>query len=122
MITKADRQRAYNRKCYAQHREGRLAHTKKYHTRVKLEVFQYYSGGTPVCKCCGESNMAFLSIDHINGRGTQHRKEIRIQSGIRFYFWLRRNNFPLGYQVLCHNCNQGKWAYGECPHKILLTN
>jgi hypothetical protein len=31
--------------------------------------------------------------------------------------WLRRNKFPSGYQVLCHNCNFSKGHVGICPHE-----
>jgi hypothetical protein len=29
------------------------------------------------------------------------------------------NEFPDGFQVLCHNCNLAKGYYGECPHNSL---
>ena len=33
------------------------------------------------------------------------------------YGWLRRNSYPEGFQVLCHNCNLGKKINGGvCPH------
>jgi hypothetical protein len=35
-----------------------------------------------------------LSIDHIKGGGSQHRK--KIGSGCSFYYWLKRNRFPPG--------------------------
>ncbi len=32
--------------------------------------------------------------------------------------WLKANNFPPGFQTLCHNCNIGKHRNkGICPHK-----
>ena len=38
--------------------------------------------------------------------------------GTKFYRWLKRNNFPEGFQVLCFNCNCGKEINkGVCPHK-----
>lgn len=116
-----ERQNAYNRKSYAKNREGRLTHTKAYHNEVKRQVFSHYSEGTMACKCCNTTGLPFLSIDHINGGGTAHRKEIGTGSGIRFYFWLRREDYPEGFQVLCHNCNMGKWAHGFCPHEELLN-
>jgi len=30
--------------------------------------------------------------------------------------WLRKYNYPKGFQVLCHNCNMAK-RFGVCPHK-----
>ena len=26
------------------------------------------------------------------------------------------NNYPKGFQVLCRNCNWGKYSRGTCPH------
>jgi hypothetical protein len=40
-------------------------------------------------------------IDHINGNGNIHRKEV---SGYKMYPLLKRDGFPLGYQTLCMNC------------------
>jgi len=81
--------------------------------KLRLEVLQHYSGGTPKCACCGETEIRFLSIDHINGGGIEHRK--RINGSI--YLWLRRNNYPEGYRILCHNCNFSYGLYGNCPHQ-----
>jgi len=78
--------------------------------RVKQEILSHYGGK---CVCCGETTFEFLCIDHINGGGTAHRKEVG--SGTPFYRWLRKT-YPSGYQVLCHNCNQAKGFYGSCPH------
>lgn len=51
-------------------------------------------------------------IDHINGGGTKHRKQI----GSHIYNWIKNNEFPEGFQVLCFNCNLAKGFYGVCPH------
>ncbi len=76
-------------------------------------VFAAYGGAQ--CRCCGEPERLFLSIDHINGGGARQRREL---GPGELYRWLLRNNFPPGYQVLCHNCNFGKhWNNGICPHK-----
>ena len=86
--------------------------------RIRLECLGYYSSGDIKCACCGEREIKFLSLDHINGGGTQHRKIItKNGKGGNMSVWLRRNNFPEGFQVLCHNCNMAKGFYGKCPHK-----
>lgn len=82
--------------------------------REKMEVLSHYSNGKPICKCCGESIFEFLCIDHINGGGKEHRKQV---GNGHFYRWLRKNNYPKGLQVLCHNCNMAKGFYGFCPHR-----
>jgi hypothetical protein len=63
--------------------------------------------------------MEFLALDHINGGGNAHRREVTgsAKGGPKFYYWLRDNNYPPGFQVLCHNCNQAKATYGRCPHQ-----
>lgn len=80
--------------------------------RYKETVMGAYGG---ICTCCGESELAFLSIDHINGDGGWHRKNKT--QGNNLYTWLIKNNFPEGFQVLCYNCNWAKSRAGGCPHK-----
>ena len=82
--------------------------------RLRLEVLAHYSGGTMRCACCGQNRVPFLALDHIDGNGATHREEIG--GGASFYRWLKQNRFPPGLQVLCHNCNLAKSAYGSCPH------
>ncbi len=86
--------------------------------KIKLEVLTHYGGNPPKCACCGEIIYEFLTIDHINNDGREHRKQIKMVGGTKFYRWLKRNNFPEGFQVLCFNCNCGKEINkGVCPHK-----
>jgi len=82
----------------------------------RLMVLTHYSQGKPKCQCCGEDRIEFLGMDHINGGGNKHRREIKL-SGFAFYNWLIANNFPVGFRVLCHNCNMAKGLYGYCPHE-----
>jgi hypothetical protein len=77
--------------------------------KIKSDVMIHYSEGTPVCKECGETDLEVLTIDHVNGGGCQHRKSIGVKGGgSTFYRWLRKNNYPEGFQVLCFNCNCSK--------------
>lgn len=88
---------------------------------LKLEIIDAYGG--PICKCCGYLGVDFLSIDHIKGNGTQHRREIGVSSGDGFYKWLKKNNFPSGFQVLCYSCNLAKAHNNNvCPHQINHSN
>lgn len=80
--------------------------------RLKQRIIAAYGGQ---CKCCGEFELPFLSVDHINGGGKKHRQQCG--GGSNFYYWLQRNNYPPGFQVLCHNCNHTKGSYGMCPHQ-----
>ncbi len=85
-------------------------YAKEYKMKLKREVMDKYGGK---CKCCGEKELVFLTIDHINGGGNKHRKII----GKNIYVWLKKNNYPKGFQVLCWNCNAAKHILGKCPHK-----
>lgn len=89
-----------------------------YYQKVKKEVFLHYGGETPKCDCCGESSKEFLSIDHTNGDGPTHRKDLsgNPRNGVSLYYWLRKNNFPPGFRVLCMNCNFSLGHHGYCPH------
>lgn len=78
---------------------------------IKKEIMAHYGGK---CECCGEDRIEFLSIDHVNGGGNKHRKEL---GNVSFYGWLRKQSFPGGYRVLCMNCNFSIGAYGHCPHE-----
>ena len=66
---------------------------------LKLTVFNVYGG--PRCVGCGESELACLSMDHINGGGNRHRREVGSHS---IYDKLKKNNYPPGFRVLCMNC------------------
>ncbi len=74
------------------HPERSKALDARRHKATRDRVYQAYGGYT--CACCGETEQSFLSIDHINGGGTEHRKEIG--KGGAIYAWLLRNNFPPG--------------------------
>lgn len=67
---------------------------------LKQEVMTVYSKGVPQCVRCGYSDIRALSIDHINGKGSVHRRMINNTT----YRWLKKQGFPEGYQVLCMNC------------------
>jgi len=94
----------------------------------RLKVLQYYSKNlshrdVPCCNCCGlNSHIEFLTIDHIAGRqemdSEDKLKKLKYTpklSGTALVIWIIKNNFPKGFQILCHNCNQTKGYYGKCP-------
>jgi hypothetical protein len=98
-------------------RDDPLEYSRKYarewcRSRRRM-VLEFYGGIPPRCKCCGESEVKFLSIDHINGGGRKHRDSIKGS----VYSWIIKNDFPVGFQILCHNCNQARGYYGKCPHE-----
>ncbi len=79
------------------------------HTDIHLKtlVLSHYSKGTPKCAVCGEADLRNLNLDHINEDGREQRKTI---TGLKqLYLWVRRNNYPETFQVLCHRCNMLKY-------------
>jgi hypothetical protein len=93
-----------------------------YYLAIKVAVFDAYGG--PVCVCCGEQHIAFLTLDHVNDDGATHRRSIKGRNngsaGSAFYHYLKMNGYPNDppLQVLCANCNQGKRGNnGVCPHQ-----
>lgn len=112
--------KSYYRSWYLKNKEKQLKTNRNYHKELKIAVLTRYGGK---CACCGVSEIDFLAIDHIEGGGNKHRKEIGCKSGTRFYSWLRQNNYPSGFQVLCHNCNFSKNINkGLCIHQINKMN
>ena len=116
-----DKVRGYSRKYYNLNKEkekvrcvkGNLNRYRKY----RLDAILYYGGDPPKCSCCGETEYRFLTIHHLNNDGGKHRKEMKENKyhwGI--YEYLRRNNYPVGFGILCYNCNSAIGHYGVCPH------
>lgn len=100
---------------YKKNKTSVINKSKEYASRLRLTVLKHYSGGTPHCNCCGEKQLQFLSIDHIDNDGKELRKVHSI--GATFYNWIISNNFPENLQILCQNCNHGKRVNGGvCPH------
>jgi hypothetical protein len=112
--------RENNRDKYAEYNRKSLL-------KLKRLVMDAYGGH---CSCCGETELVFLTIDHVNDDGAEHRREIAaergskwLQAGAPTYRWLRDNGFPEGFQVLCANCNCGKqWNGGVCPHTQMASD
>ena len=92
-------------------RQKRIQQARK--IEIKTIVYEHYGGF--ICACCGETEPIFLTIDHINNDGNQHRKETGNADSV---LWLYRNGLPPGFRVLCYNCNAGRWRNGGvCPHE-----
>ncbi|MDI6820920.1 MAG: hypothetical protein QMD65_01950 [Patescibacteria group bacterium] len=89
---------------------------REHHQELRFDVLKGYGGEKPKCNCCGETEIKFLCIDHINNDGKAERKKFGSQVSILRY--LRKMSFPKGYQVLCYNCNLAKQYYKICPHKL----
>lgn len=85
--------------------------SRKVYYNLKKEVLAYYSNSLePKCLWCGEKRLECLSIDHINGGGSEERRNMKKYSN-GFYQYLKVNKFPDGYQTLCMNCQFVKRAH-----------
>ncbi len=94
-------------------RNLRITARRTHSNKLRDAALFRYGGQPPTCACCGESNKEFLSLDHVKNDGNLHRKTFTGS----IYQWMKNNNYPNGFQVLCHNCNFAKAWYTECPHK-----
>jgi hypothetical protein len=107
--------REYNRRHRTPQRQAK--YNRRAQTKLRREVFGHYG---MVCAACGEDDLDVLSIDHVHNDGAEHRRRIfgqpknggRCPSGHWLYWWLKRNGFPPGFQVLCQNCNVAKHKNG----------
>jgi hypothetical protein len=93
------------KKCLAAHREL----DRESYQRLKKDVFEHYGGFQ--CAGCGFTDPRCLSLDHVEDNGAEHRRQLQKQFGQTqlfvgraIYAWLRKNNYPPGFQVLCMNC------------------
>jgi len=84
----------------------------KQYYKLRYEILLNYGNK---CQCCNEKTVKFLSLDHKNDDGHQHRRQF--SSSIMFYKWIIDNKYPDSLQILCHNCNHGRYLNGgTCPH------
>jgi hypothetical protein len=97
---------ASKRASEAKHREAKLLrdhlHGMQRRAALRQAIFDLLGAE---CARCGFADLRALTIDHINGKGTQERKAARSMDA---YY---RNILAVGgegYQVLCANCNQIK--------------
>lgn len=99
---------------YHKNREKHNEKTKENYRKVRQGVLEAYGSK---CACCGESTPEFLGIDHIYNDGAYDRRVLKM-SGYTMYRFLKNNDYPKDrYQLLCHNCNQAKGYYKQCPHQ-----
>lgn len=79
--------------------------------KYKTMVVEAYGGR---CSCCGEKEIGFLTVEHLQKNGESHRK---VRGN--FYHYLVRNNFPDKdiLSILCMNCNWIERNGRVCPHR-----
>lgn len=90
---------------------------RQYVRELRLTVLQRLGNR---CYCCGESDICFLTIDHIHGNGTQHRKE-HARSTYSFLMSILQDSTPhQSYRAACYNCNSAREYIVQkiCPHRL----
>ena len=93
--------------------EAAISHTRANYRRLRDRLFAGY-GST--CACCGETERAFLELDHVNGGGKKHYASFT--SPLSLYREVILAGFPPIYRLLCANCNRGRQrSGGVCPHQ-----
>lgn len=101
-------------------KEKVIEESKRYRKKLKINALKAYSNNDVKCACCGEREIDFLCLDHVNDNGAEERKNNKY--GLAGIFkWLKKNNYPknAGLQVLCFNCNMSKRINGGiCIHKL----
>lgn len=105
------------RENYFQNREKEVERSRLKYQKLREDVFRYYGN---ICACCAETEFDFLTIDHITITRAEHKKMTGGNAGgIYLYYWLKKNNYPPGFQTLCMNCNFSKYKNGgECIHQL----
>ena len=82
------------------------------HRELRRQMIAAYGGR---CSCCGESAYEFLTLEHVNQTGKEHRKSVG--TGPSAYYDLKKKGWPQeGYTILCYNCNLSQRYSGPCPH------
>jgi hypothetical protein len=70
------------------------------------------------CRCCGETQKIFLTIDHKKNDGCAERQRLGGNEPYRTLADAIKIYDPAKYQVLCFNCNCGRnLNEGICPHQ-----
>ncbi len=110
-----DKRRKAALKYYHKNRDKQIMAMRRWHRNLITQVIEHYGGK---CTCCGETELLFLTLDHIDGQGAKHRKQFGGRySGRKVYQWIIVQEYPKGFQVLCFNCNCGKARNNNvCPH------
>ena len=97
---------------WSEDKPGQNARRRKRVFDLKQEMISAYGG---CCACCNESEIRFLTLEHVNGGGNEHRRKFSKAS--RTWLDLKRRGWPEGHIILCWNCQMAKTHYKVCPHK-----
>lgn len=110
--------REYARQYYLRNRIRFAEANHERKKQLRILILTHYGNGKLACLHCGIDDLRALTLDHIDGGGSQHRDQLG-RRGYNYYYWLRDNGFPQGYQTLCLNCQmikrfeRGEFAYAR---------
>lgn len=99
-------------------REYYLNHKSKIkdkYNNIRNTVIDYYGR---FCVCCGDNRSEFLTIEHKNRSGKEHRIKYKNQTAV--YKDIIKQGFPKDkFEILCYNCNLSKGVRREdlCYHQ-----
>lgn len=92
-----------NEKSRARQKKNGYPVMKRQIESLKNGVYAHYGRE---CTRCGEDDPDVLTVDHINQDGAGHvNARGNRYRGVHLYRWLRQNEYPEGFRVLCMNCN-----------------
>lgn len=82
--------------------------------REKSAAFDHYGR---ICVCCKQGfDEAFLTLNHVNNDGAEHKRTVGEKS---LYRWAKQNKFPSILETNCWNCNCARQVNGGvCPHAV----
>jgi hypothetical protein len=113
---RSERYKKYQRARYHQLLAQQRERGARRQIRLKREMIAAYSTSGS-CECCGETGLAFLTLDHIKRDGTADR--LAFGGSHRLWSSLKKRGWPdLGYRILCMNCNFATRYGRPCPHTV----
>jgi hypothetical protein len=106
--------RAAAKRAYAKYAETRRLKAREARAALRREFIVEYGGR---CACCAEPEPLFLTLEHKQRDGKQHRLATGNTShGVLLD--LKQKGWPKeDYELLCFNCNRASWLQGVCPHR-----
>jgi hypothetical protein len=87
----------YNNKWYHKNKDKVKESIRNRNKKLLEEIFDHYGHKCSIIKCGSLNN---LRVDHIGGC-----KKDKYLKGHNLWRWLKKNNFPSGYRILCTRCN-----------------
>lgn len=119
----ADCRRPFDRKNYTDGlcRQCKTKRANIQRRKDRIDVLRYYGGR---CVCCGETEVGFLTFDHINNDGWTERTGMNGRaSGGAIILELKKlalnEEYRSDIQILCYNCNCARQFSSDriCPHQ-----